>query len=138
MNIEKLPDDIKDLIYSYKIKNDNYKATLIQSYWRRKNIINNLDILLINILDSSFKNTYRFLGLDITNEYVYKLLRKISENKNFNLKKYPIYQSLCYELEDSIQEYVYFIGIEKNKYCKSMAVYDKLVDKIIYFNIKNL
>ena len=138
MDVELFPDDIKDIIYSYQIKRDNYKATLIQSYWRKKYVQNNLDLLLINILDNSYKFTYRFLGLDITNEYVYKLLKKISENKHFNSEKYPIYQSLCYELEDSIQEYIYFIGVEKNTYCKSMAIYDKLVDKIVDYNIQNI
>ena len=98
----------------------------------------NLDMYFINILEGSYVNMYRFLGLDLNNEYVYNILKAINKHINITPRKYKIYLELCYELEDSIHEYTYFTVNDNYLYDKYADIYNHMLQKIIQYKISEL
>ena len=135
IDIELFPEEIQILFYYFQVIRDNNKATIIQSYWRRKLVNLDLNLILINVLDEYRTSTYRFLGIDITNPYVCNILVKLSKNIDLKRNKNNIYQNLCYDLDNSIAEYVYFSGPHSLIYNKSEEAYKKIKKKIVQLGV---
>tara|TARA_B110000027_G_C15877223_1_gene193772 strand:+ start:83 stop:496 length:414 start_codon:yes stop_codon:yes gene_type:complete len=133
IDINKLPIDLQEKIYYMR---DNSKATIIQKYWKRKNVyINLVEKFIIYIL--TFKN-YRYIGIDLTDSYTAKLIPFICNNfrinYNSNTSAY-LWQEFFYEMEGSRSEYIFsFLETDEN-YIKCTKEYMKLKTKLIKENI---
>jgi hypothetical protein len=133
INIKNLPLDLQEKIYFMR---DSSKAIIIQKYWKRKNVyINLVEKFIIYLL--TFKN-YRYVGIDLSDKYVSKLISFICNNFSINYKSNTsayLWQEFFYEMEGGLSEYIYSF-LQDNEYYKlSTSEYLKLKTKLIRANI---
>ena len=133
ININNLPIDLQEKIYYIR---DSSKAIIIQKYWKRKNVyINLVEKFIIYLL--TYKN-YRYIGIDLTDKYVAKLLPFICNNFTINYKSNTslyLWQEFFYEMEGSFSEYIFsFLQFDEN-YRKCTNEYIKLKTKLMRENI---
>ena len=142
IDIELFPIDIQLIIYNFKFLNDSHNATIIQKYWKRKQVYNNFDIILIHLL---YKNHNGFIN--ITNPYIYLILNKLSNHINITINKETIYYKFCYDIEDSLFEYEFYheyfniFNKSKQAYEKiklKLLNYDKYLSDVIYYTIYSI
>ena len=115
---------------------DSSKAIIIQKYWKRKNVyINLVEKFIIYLL--TFKN-YRYVGIDLSDKYVSKLISFICNNFSINYKSNTsayLWQEFFYEMEGGLSEYIYSF-LQDNEYYKlSTSEYLKLKTKLMRANI---
>nr|UZT28962.1 ubiquitin-protein ligase E3 [Nucleocytoviricota sp.]UZT29106.1 ubiquitin-protein ligase E3 [Nucleocytoviricota sp.] len=133
INIKNLPLDLQEKIYFMR---DSSKAIIIQKYWKRKNVyINLVEKFIIYLL--TFKN-YRYVGIDLSDKYVSKLISFICNNFSINYKSNTsayLWQEFFYEMEGGLSEYIYSF-LQDNEYYKlSTSEYLKLKTKLMRANI---
>lgn len=133
INIKNLPFDLQEKIYFMR---DSSKAIIIQKYWKRKNVyINLVEKFIIYLL--TFKN-YRYVGIDLSDKYVSKLISFICNNFSINYKSNTsayLWQEFFYEMEGGLSEYIYSF-LQDNEYYKlSTSEYLKLKTKLMRANI---
>lgn len=131
--IDNLPIDLQEKIYYIR---DSSKAIIIQKYWKRKNVyINLVEKFIIYIL--TYKN-YRYIGIDLTDKYVAKLIAYICNNFTINYNSNTslyLWQEFFNEMEGSRSEYIFsFLQTDEN-YVKSTKEYIKLKTKLMRENI---
>lgn len=133
INIENIPIDLQEKIYFMR---DSSKAIIIQKYWKRKNVyINLVKKFIIYLL--TFKN-YRYVGIDLSDKYVSKLISFICNNFSINYRSNTsvyLWQDFFYEMEGGLSEYIYSF-LQDNEYYKlSTSEYLKLKTKLMRANI---
>ena len=133
INIKNLPIDLQEKIYFMR---DSSKAIIIQKYWKRKNVyINLVEKFIIYLL--TFKN-YRYVGIDLSDKYVSKLISFICSNFSINYKSNKsayLWQEFFYEMEGGLSEYIYSFLQDNDYYKLSTNEYLKLKAKLMRANI---
>ena len=133
-NIKNLPIDLEEKIYFMR---DSSKAIIIQKYWRRKNVyINLVEKFIIYLLSLLTKKNYTYIGIDLSDKYVSKLISFICNNFSINYRSNTsayLWQEFFYEMEGGLSEYMY---LQDNEYYKlSTSEYLKLKTKLMEANI---
>lgn len=130
---EKLPDEIKDIIYSYKIILDNQKANIIIKHWRKYKKYS--ELMIDKILESIKEHPY--LPIEIDNN-VYCHLRKMMKYLNITNYNYLNYEHIFTKL---IMSYYhnYEHCIINQYYGKPInEIDDCLEDEILEIDLKKL
>ena len=132
-NNYKLPDDIKDIIYRYKIEIDNKKTNIIINKWRKYK--NYSETIINKILE--YNQDIPFIPVEINN-YVFNYIEIMMKYINITNKNYLNYEYIFIKLILSYYHYYeYFINFQYyDKPINEISEY--LQQEILKINLKKL
>lgn len=132
-NNYKLPDDIKDIIYRYKIEIDNKKTNIIINKWRKYK--NYSETIINKILE--YNQDIPFIPVEINN-YVFNYIEIMMKYINITNKNYLNYEYIFIKLILSYYHYYeYFITFQYyDKPINEISEY--LQQEILKINLKKL